>query len=365
MAVTFSTTFVFDEDSESDNTVFIIVAVVIMVISVFLCIIFVRKSRNKMQKLKTYGSTMKSPNSINTISNALAVIICIGDYDEDQCNSPDVKDSILRDLPIDKDIENLTKLFNELEYKIISKQKKTYWTQNDIMKLLTNEIPQELFDNDKELKYDGLIICVSCHGQKNSIVTSDFKLIDKTAFHRIISGNHAKIREIPRIFIFDSCEGNAQRINRMMSSISPKSLGSVEEEEEMGADEEDEKGKFIGLEDVERGTEWPINAPNPDYKLVVIHSANTGFQAKIDTRFGSFLIFEFCQRMRMHLENGTNEGLGLLFDGIQNTLHDKGKQQTINVFNNNTRYLQLRKNERDKNSVIEISYTVSKRGLVN
>ena len=35
-----------------------------------------------------------------------------------------------------------------------------------------------------------------------------------------------------------------------------------------------------------------------------------------------------------------------LFEEIQNDLHDKGKQQTINVFNNNTRNLIFKVNEK-------------------
>eukprot|EP01083_Nonionella_stella_P310850 1106205_1 len=148
------------------------------------------------------------------------------------------------------------------------------------MLLLENDIPRELFDDDNELKYDGLIVCISGHGKENHIITSDFKLIDKVAIHRTISGNNPKAREIPRIFIFDSCEGAAQR--------------------EMAEEQENktEIGKYIGLKHIKMATDWTTTSKNPDYKLVQVHAANTGFQAKMDIRFGSYLLSEFCEAMK-------------------------------------------------------------------
>ena len=52
---------------------------------------------------------------------------------------------------------------------------------------------------------------ISCHGFDNDILTSDYKRLSKTDIHRIFSRNKPLNRELPRIFIFDCCSGDAER----------------------------------------------------------------------------------------------------------------------------------------------------------
>ncbi len=47
-------------------------------------------------------------------------------------------------------------------------------------------------------KYDGLIVAISCHGLNSNICTSDYKLIEKAAIHRIFTSEYPKVREVPR-----------------------------------------------------------------------------------------------------------------------------------------------------------------------
>eukprot|EP01084_Bolivina_argentea_P079785 144641_1 len=103
-------------------------------------------------------------------------------------------------------------------------------------------------------------------------------------------------------------------------------------------------GKVIELSHIENGTGitgWTSTTKNPDYKLVQINASNIGYQAKCDERFGSYLLYGFCNKMKDNIVKKQNKTLGEIFDSIQNELHDLGKQQTTNIYYNNTRDLRL------------------------
>ena len=50
----------------------------------------------------------------------------------------------------------------------------------------------------------------------------------------------------------------------------------------------------LGNEEVQ----WAYNEHNPDYRLVVVHAANDGFQSKMDIEKGSYTITQFCKRLQ-------------------------------------------------------------------
>merc|ERR1712141_379645 len=116
-------------------------------------------------------------------------------------------------------------------YKFMSNDDKLYWTKQELTTFLRRDVVNELLGADDEVKYDGLIVCVSCHGVKDHIVTSDYKLIEKVVIHLLLSTDHPKIREIPRIFIFDSCDGSGDReYTRTVFSLSTTHRPSVDAE---------------------------------------------------------------------------------------------------------------------------------------
>ena len=284
------------------------------------------------------------------IKNGLVAIIAIGDYeyDDDIMDNPDIIDGYLIDLPVDRDIENLEDLFNLLNYKVIPNKFKMSWTEHEVIDFLTNDIGKELFDDNNELRYDGLIVCVSCHGMENKIITSDYRTIEKSVIHRIISINHPKAREIPRIFLFDSCDGSAQREYIRASTINTSQYVAVSDEKEEEKNDVDVMDKAYGkcteLKDISADNAWTHTTKNPDYKLVQIHASNPGFQAKCCSSKGSYLIYEFTQKILDNLDQKQNKSLTTICEEIQNKLHDLGKQQTTNVFNNGTGHLQFVKN---------------------
>eukprot|EP01084_Bolivina_argentea_P209655 357077_1 len=271
------------------------------------------------------------------ISNALAVVITIAHYDHSYNVTninpdPELENAFLQDIPVEKDSESLKKLFDVLNYTVIPCKNKFNWTEKEIITYLKEDVVKELFSDDNNLKYDGLIVCLSCHGEENKIITSDYCAIEKSVIHRIISINKPMVREIPRIFIYDSCEGSSERIYYRQSTIGTTDIETVD------------KGKGVSLNQISTGTEWTHSTKNPDYKLAQIHASNPGFQAKCNSLFGSYLIFEFVQKMMNNVENNINEPLITICEEIQNKLHDSGKQQIYFIFNNNTSNLHLIKN---------------------
>eukprot|EP01084_Bolivina_argentea_P191944 329608_1 len=159
---------------------FIVIIIIIIVVFICLCILllccFLRLGRKykKLQREIT-GLTCKTQD----ISNALVVIIAIGNYENDQnVVAPDIEDGYLGDIPVQKDVENLKALFNMLNYKVIPKTLKMNWKELELITYLKTQIAKELFDQDNELKYDGLIVCISCHGMEKNIITSDYRTIE-------------------------------------------------------------------------------------------------------------------------------------------------------------------------------------------
>eukprot|EP01084_Bolivina_argentea_P166897 289725_1 len=194
---------------------------------------------------------------------------------------------------------------------------------------------------------------------KHTIITSDYKIIEKTVIHRIIS-KHPQVRNIPRIFIFDSCSGVSQR------EIISQTTTSMDENDESDdiiesngvtleltclndikpcdkgpiKTEETNLSKMVSLTEISNGNEWTSDTKNPDYKLVIINAANIGFKAGCNTEFGSHLIYEFTLKIKRNILYNEKKSLATILDEIQNKLHDSG-QQITKTFNNNTRHLKL------------------------
>eukprot|EP01084_Bolivina_argentea_P246493 412516_1 len=121
------------------------------------------------------------------IENAMVILLAIGQYDDDSSPDAELKDSLLDDLDVDKDIQNLYTLFgpDNLGYTIYPKYDikapRIHWKQDEIIHLLK----QKAEEFDKLNDFDGLIVVISSHGVSNNICTSDYKCISKIAIHRL------------------------------------------------------------------------------------------------------------------------------------------------------------------------------------
>eukprot|EP01084_Bolivina_argentea_P317695 550857_1 len=149
------------------------------------------------------------------ISNALVVIMGIGYYElEEDLENPEI--SGVNDLDgVIFDIKNVVDLFEEtLNYTVMGaynsdKSEKMFFTEKEVMDLLQNSaeiLENNLLQNNTN-KFDALIVILSGHGWDQSIVTSDYKLISKDAIHRYYSVKYPITRSIPRIFMYDCCDG--------------------------------------------------------------------------------------------------------------------------------------------------------------
>eukprot|EP01084_Bolivina_argentea_P003078 5752_1 len=285
------------------------------------------------------------------IENCLVLLIGIGEYDQNLTLKHKSFAHTLSDLDmVQHDLENMVTLFNEnLNYDIHPKELMTgwkngtylkqHWTENELKKFLTDKANYLASNITDGKKYNGLFVVISCHGLEGYICTSDYKLYSKSEIHRVFSRDHPESREIPRIFAFDCCSGNAHR--------------GVPESDEL--DEKSEVSKIVETKD-DIGS-WVIGHHNPDYNMGIIEAANSGFQSKGNSIIGSYVVYEFFTRTMEILENKYNKKpfLYQTFDKIQRTLHEEGKQlPTINWYGD-TKYVRFRKHSSELHKLTSIS----------
>ena len=185
----------------------------IVTICIYLCYKMKPGSKSVFEKSKQHthissSSDLPVCSTPVTVSNALAVIICIAEYDD----NPQVQNL----QGIKKDYINLHEFFKYLNFTVIPVDRKSkngpyHWTEKELSDFLMVDVEKALLNGTDTIHYDALIVCVSCHGLKNSMITSDLKKIEKAVIHRAVSRHGSKVRELPRIFIMDACDGGMSR----------------------------------------------------------------------------------------------------------------------------------------------------------
>ena len=263
----------------------------------------------------------------------LIVSVPIGHYER----------SSFPDLPVDRDCRNMKELAEFLKFDFLTIDGKLKWTEREVMDFMTNSVGKEFFDDEGTAKYDGLIVSLSGHGVRNHIVTSDGKLMDRTAIHRCISEQYPKIRDFPRIFLFDACDGAGDREKTKESVDAKKAKVDSQsiDMEDSAQSEETNKGQ-----EVQRKTKWTTDTKNPDYNLITVHASNAGYVAKMhgSEQVGSYLTYFFVQKLKRDVEDGNTNGLGAMMDNIERLLHDSGKQLIRTEFFSETRKLRIERN---------------------
>merc|ERR1719242_953733 len=198
---------------------------------------------------------------------------------------------------------------------------KVRWTKVEIENLLEQK-SQELTHNIDD--YDGLVVVFSGHGKDDSIITSDGKLISKQHIyqHFTFSRHKVAVRSIPRLFVFDCCDGQYAPDQFCESIV--QSNGS---QTGMKPDIVSQGGNDNHLK-VEWKGPWPDKEHNPDHNLVVIHAANRGFQAFSKKGFGSYLIYFLMKSLTNSLNQKCRlrccgpRYLGEIVNEIQSVLED-------------------------------------------
>ena len=81
---------------------------------------------------------------------------------------------------------------------------------------------------------------------------------------------------------------------------------------------------------------------NPDFRLVTIMAANEGFQSKMRSDTGSYVITHFIDGVRDNIYNNNNDKFLMdILEEIQEDLHNQGKQLMVKTFNNKTEYVKF------------------------
>lgn len=327
------------------------------------------------------------------IKNAVGVVITIGRYDKKPANpSPHLAHTRLQDLAVEKDHKKLGDLLGPdcLNYEVYPNGtkfhfNKTHWTEEQLIGLLEDKAKYVSEQIEQGVNIDGMVIAISGHGMHSAICTSDYQLIDKVAIHRIFSAKYPNLRGIPRLFIFDCCEGSNERfpfreVPSVISDDDGKNLNAISHKSDtsltvsnmrrgsrvsfMSSVTTSSKGsaatattarsmaKDFALTNVARQNEmWVKGEHNPDHMLVELHAANAGFQAKLNADIGSYLISGFCEKVKGNLGK-EKKYLCELVDEIQKELADLGKQQIVPTYHNKTRYITFERNE--KKSQVEM-----------
>ena len=116
------------------------------------------------------------------------------------------------------------------------------------------------------------------------------------------------MRQIPRIFIYDCCNGNNDIVKdqcRRVTMIHGR------------RDTELSKGS-ISLERGDRGYSvreaygsgkniWYKGEANPDYNLVIINSSNRGFMSQMGSKSGSYMIRLFTEKLWNNIDKNKNK----------------------------------------------------------
>ena len=141
----------------------------------------------------------------------------------------------------------------------------------------------------------------------------------------------------------------------MVNSQSVDAMEEITEELERVSEETVDKKKSVDravdsrknitFEDVQEENEWTKSKKNPDYNLVLIHAANSGFVAKMqESEVGSYLTYFFAKKVKDNIVDHGRKGLAEILTDIQNLLHDHGKQQIRKEYYNNTMNLKIEVN---------------------
>eukprot|EP01084_Bolivina_argentea_P094502 169890_1 len=342
-------------------------------------IVYYHRKKKKLN-LKEQEILQEREDKAIDVSNPMVISLAIGHYHDEPSDAE--FDGYVDDLNgVDRDIVNLKSLFySELNYQMFPEYKdkfiKIEWTKKQIMDLLKEKsdlLAANIYDAQDETKqngYDGLIFAVSSHGLKSNIITSDYKFISKKNIHRMFSVGHPRARLIPRLFIFDCCDGDEQKkgINKSRNigkaiwkdmNVNKIDKSQTKTKVDMKDDSmsEESKSNNDSSSDTEDEGMWERGTQNPDHKLAELHAANQDFQSRLNSRIGSYLIHSFVEKTKIGLQKNSKDMpfLGEIFGEIQTDL-EKSTQLPIYTWNNGTENIRLRKNK-DKH-VNKIKHTI-------
>jgi len=371
----------------SDINDLILAVIAVAVVAILIWTFAIHRLCRKHQKRVAIAKQTLS------VKNPMVLAVGIARY-EKKPTAPDFPGYVPDLVGLELDIKNTLRLFlTRLRYACFPhydlKAPKLSWTKAELEALLEERaaVFEANLRSDSAEKFDGLICVVSCHGMKDQIITSDYKLLKTVEFHRFFSkGGHAMSRTVPRIFIFDCCHGNGEygkfvslgknklstddegMLADMIDANSNPSEGGApnviaapnehgknaddtEEDSEQKAAENESESEDESEDEFEEEVEeekvaecsvsseamWALDTEHPDHQLAVLNASTWGFQSKLNVESGSYLIAGFVDRAEKQLKaKGCVPRIGALFKEIQDELRERNKQLPIYIWNGNT-----------------------------
>jgi len=358
----------------SDMNDLIIIAVAAGAFVCFITVLWICRANRKRKK--RIAIAKQSP----SIRNAMVLLIGIAQY-EKKPKAPDFDGYVPDLVGLEHDINGTLRVFRKrLKFECFphynKKAPKLRWTKAELEAFIEERaaVFEANLRSDSAEKYDALICVVSCHGMNRSLITSDYKLLKTVDFHRFFSKEgHTMSRMVPRIFIFDCCDGNVEygkfvslgknKFGTNDEAMLADVIGETEDaagvttaedqgkdadgsEDEKVADEsETESDEEEKNEEEEKVAEcsvssealWAYDTEHPDHQLAVLNASTWGFQSKLNTGIGSYLIAGFVDRAEKQLKAlGCVPRIGALFKEIQEELRKLKKQLPIYIWNGNT-----------------------------
>lgn len=160
------------------------------------------------------------------------------------------------------DVMNITDLFHQkMGYHVHPDysdrtQIKLHWTKEEVIAELKDRA-QFLVQKVAERLYDGLVVIISCHGSMGNVICSDHGEIPKSYIHRLFSMKEdvVGLRGIPRLFLFDCCDGEFDYDDREQYKNALK---------EMGEDiQRTASGRFTELQTMDSAASITMDPPSP------------------------------------------------------------------------------------------------------
>jgi len=329
-----------------DEFVYVIVILILFV----LCVvgIFVQRKR------------WRAKDSVK-VRNPMVIILGQAFYSDDTKGKE--YEGYLKNLDgIDVDVRNLVTLFRSLNYQIFPRDPsyealrypRCEWTKAELIELFTRKARdlEASIAKGGPNAYDGLFLAMSAHGLKGAIITADHKLLSKVEIHRMFSSQgNVLSRAIPRIFLFDACDGVEDQKAITKTQIRHIALPSIEPITPETTDEKTEE-KFEEITTESKATKhfangsvtdwlWKSGEANPDHRLAVLNAANEGFQSKLNCDVGSYVIHGFWRRATALLAETGAVPLKVIFKEIQDDLGSY-KQMPVFTWNNDTELVVLK-----------------------
>eukprot|EP01084_Bolivina_argentea_P264870 448818_1 len=281
-------------------------------------------SRKRSKKIREEQLKIQIENE-TYIEKVMVIFIGISTYAKDAPKNAGIDIQCSDVGGIDVDYRNIHTFCQRFNYELYPSEPKVKWTKDEILTLL-----KTCAEKANNANYDGILTFVSCNGYGKGIITSDYYLMDKIALHRLLSMNFPKLREIPRLFCYDTCNINDQNID------------------DVDYYDDEENGNF-GVEQAqfnEQVRPWARDHKNPDFKLITVDHITDNIKSKSSIMDGSYFIHQLLKAL---MQNNT-EYIGVILDDIQVENRKYAKGQMSKVFNNHTEYVKLKQNDHNIDS---------------